>query len=60
MLDDPSTRGLLRVDTVEKVGCMLHALMVRHQYNCQTSSVKVRRQKRYTLPVALTVAKVES
>src|ERR1035437_10075767 len=41
--DDPSTGGPLRVDTVEKVGCMLHALMVRRQYDCRTSSVKVKR-----------------
>src|SRR5450759_238550 len=40
---DPSTGGTLRDATVEKVGCMLHALMVRRQYNCRTSSVKVKR-----------------
>src|ERR1035437_3202287 len=39
-----STRGALRVDTVEKVGCMLRAFTVRRQYNCRTSSVKVERR----------------
>src|SRR5450631_2980010 len=37
------TRGLLRVDTVEKVGWVLHALTVRRQSDCRTSFVKVKR-----------------
>ena len=37
------TRNLLWVDTVEKVGCMLHALTVRRQLDCRTNLVKVKR-----------------